>query len=658
MLTVTPAQLSFDNKGIPYSTQFSDSYYSSSGPIEECKHVFIGGNGILTRWNSDRHFTIAELGFGLGLNFLVTGNAWISRSSDSGFLHYISIEKHPPRVEDLKAFYSRLQFTSILRDSLIEQYPLPVAGIHTIRFEKLCIRLSLIWEDALSALKDSNFLADAWYLDGFSPSKNPQIWSQDISRQIFRLTQEGGTFATYSVAGFVSNNFSNAGFCIQKQPGFARKREMLTGSKIIADNKEHYTLAEKSWLISTPSKINPGDAIVIGAGLAGSAISESLARRNWQVTIIDRHPAPAQEGSGNKNAILMPRLSVDHDLQAQLTLLGFFYTQRYLKNLERDCGKTLWNDCGAIQLPRDQTQWQRMQKIISQEILPPELVITVNKKEASELSNCELAHDGWHFPSAGWIIPALVCSAIQQSFREEITFIGSTSIARIKQEESVWHVFDRDNKEIAKADIVVLANAFCANQLTQTHWCTLHPKRGQVTLISESNCNVCPDKIICADAYITPALNNELAVGATFITGDTQTDVRSNEHLQNIKNIQKIIPAFHISNTENLTGRAAIRAVSADRLPVVGPVTDKTSFNHTYATAALGATHVPYPAPNYLEGLYLATGFGSRGLAWIPLCAEALACQINNEPPPLGQSLLNAIHPNRILMKQLVKSVQ
>ena len=167
MLTVIPAQLSIDKEGLPFSTQYHDRYYSSSGPAEESKHVFINGNKILSRWNNGSDFTVAELGFGMGLNFLVTGNAWISRRPDSGFLHYIGVEKHPVNKKDLESFYSSLQIHSSLQDLFLEQYPLPINGMHRINLEDYRIRLNLFWEDGLSALCRSGFLADAWYLDGF-----------------------------------------------------------------------------------------------------------------------------------------------------------------------------------------------------------------------------------------------------------------------------------------------------------------------------------------------------------------------------------------------------------------------------------------------------------------------------------------------------------
>lgn len=657
MLTVTPATVTISDTGIFRSTQFDDVYSSSAGGIEECLHVFLDGNDFKSRIKNANKFTIAEVGFGTGINFLATSNEWESHSHSDARLHYISIEKHPITIEDLKFFYSKLSGSFSLAEELLGLYPLPITGAHRFHFNKQNITLTLIFEDALAALKESTFEVDAWYLDGFCPSKNPELWSLDIAKEIFRLTKTNGTFSSYSTAGTVKKNLSEAGFQISKQTGFSYKREMLTGVRTNETPDKQYPIDDKSWLFNTIRKSASKHALVIGGGFAGATISAALANRDWQVTLIDQHETLASEASGNTNAILMPRLSVDHDLQAQLTLLGYFYSLRYLNKLQAYSKEPLWQSCGAIQLPRDQAQWSRMQQIASQETLPSELLRSVSQDEASDLSNCVLAQGGWYFPLAGWGIPHAICTTLLNQ-HSNISFIGETEIAALENRNSIWHALDNKLTNVAKAEVVVLANALSVNKFEQTNWCKLNPKRGQITLIPNTQCNINPTKVVCADAYITPAVDNHFVLGATFVTNDTNTELRPAEHQDNFDKISNMIPSFSPPSVESVKGRAAIRAVSADRFPIVGPAADEISFNHIFTKAALGATNTRYPTPDYFDGLYIATGFGSRGMAWIPICAEALACTINNEPNPLTQPLSNAIHPSRILMKQLIKSVQ
>ena len=661
MLTVQTPQLNFNSDGIPCSELFDDPYFSLANPLEESRYVFLNSTDIPSRWKN-KHFTIAELGFGFGINFITTASAWIDKPPSDHQLHYYSIEKYPVQSDNLTRLYEQLNISSPLTEKLLEQYPLPIVGSHRIELHEYNITLTLVLGDAANCLKQCDFEADAWYLDGFSPSKNEALWSEDIAKQIYRLTQSSGTIATYTAASDVRKSFSNAGFEVCKIPGYGKKREMLIGSITNKQTTQKHTLKHRSWLISRTAQSHRDksqkSAIVIGAGMTGAAISSALARRGWQVTIIDKNSSLASEGSGNANAILMPRLSVDHDTQSQLTLLGFLYSLRYFHQLQTCSDEFTWHQCGAIQIPRDEAQWRRMQLIASQENIARSLLDPVDQQQASELANCSVASAGWHLPLAGWLTPSELCSALIKQYPDHINFQANTEISSIEKQDSQWVTYDNNQQALHRANTVIIANACSANQFEQTDWCKLHPKRGQISLIPQHECNIKPSKIVCADAYITPPIHSQHVVGATFVTADTSTELRQSEHEENLIKLKKMIPSFEQKEIRTLGGRAGIRAVSTDRLPIVGPVADEISFNTLYKDAAMGSTHNRYPAPKYHEGLYLASGFGSRGLAWIPICTESLACLINNEPSSLSNNLLNAIHPNRILMKNLVKRVQ
>ncbi|MFK7795729.1 MAG: bifunctional tRNA (5-methylaminomethyl-2-thiouridine)(34)-methyltransferase MnmD/FAD-dependent 5-carboxymethylaminomethyl-2-thiouridine(34) oxidoreductase MnmC [Gammaproteobacteria bacterium] len=657
MLTVQTPQLNFNSDGIPCSQLFDDPYFSLANPLEESQHVFLDSTDVPGRWKNT-HFTIAELGFGFGINFITTANAWIEKIQSNDQLHYISIEKYPVQPPDLIKCYQQLNLSCPVTESFLEQYPLPVSGFHHIELHQYNITLTLIFGEAIDCLKQCNFEADAWYLDGFSPKKNEALWSDPIAQQIHRLTRLSGTLSTYTAASEVRKSLTNAGFYIERKPGYGKKREMLIGTVTNKQARQTYKLKDKSWLINSHSKLNSKSAMVIGAGMAGTAMSAALAKRGWHVTLIDKNDSLASEGSGNANAILMPRLSANHDTQSQLTLIGFLYSLRYFNHLKNYSADFNWQQCGAIQIPRDETQWKRMQIIATQESIPELLLNPVSQQQASELANCSVASEGWHLPLAGWLTPSQLCSSLIGQYSDQINFQANIAIHSLERQGSQWVAYDNKQKEISRADTVVIANAYLANQFEQTDWCHIQPKRGQISLIPELHCNIRPSKIICADAYITPPINTQYVLGATFVSADTSIECRQSEHEENLMKLKKMIPSYVCKDIQSLKGRAAIRAVSFDRLPVVGPVADEISFNTRYKDAALGSTKGHYPEPRYHDGLYLASGFGSRGLAWIPLCSEVLACLINKEPSPISNNILNAIHPNRILMKNLIKRVQ
>lgn len=661
MLTVQHAQLNFNPSGIPYASDYQDTYFSQAGAIEECKHVFIQGNQLPQRW-SQKNFTIAELGFGCGINFLTTASEWLKQAQPNSQLHFISFEKHPVKREDLKKIHTLLECDETLSRQLVTHYPPPVIGSHRLHFAQKKIVLTLVLGGALEQLKKYDFEADAWYLDGFSPSKNPSLWNQEIAQNVHRLTKPQGTFSTYSVAGEVKRNLSQAGFECRKTAGFAQKNHMLVGTCYKSDQPEHYHYREKSWLHARPviSNKKTHHVVIIGAGMAGFNIAAALAQRNWHCTIVDKHNSIAQESSGNQNAILMPRLSVDHDIQSQLTLQGFLYSLQLFEQLNQTQQAPLWHPCGAIQIPRDSMQASRMQQILDNEHLPAELIQPVSQHQAQQLSACSMNMGGWYIPKAGWIVPAELCQALWNQYSGHINFQGGHEISRIQQKESCWQVIAQ-NKIIAEAEHVVIASAYTSNLFKQTSWCSMHAKRGQVTYIPQQYSSVHPEKILCSDVYLTPAVNQHYVLGASFISADTDTRIRKAEHESNINKLHKMIdfkldkPTFS-QQLDNMGGRVGIRAVGPDRLPIIGQVAQREAFMNDFSEMATGNTRHQYPRPNYYDGLYIACGFGSRGLAWIPLCAEALASTMNNEPSPLNTSITRALHPNRLLVKLLTNN--
>ena len=249
MLTVQPAQLNFNKDGIPCSEQFGDPYFSLANPLAESQYVFLDSSNIIDRW-MNKHFTIAELGFGFGINFITTANHWNTSSQPNHRLHYISIEKYPVLTDDLAQCYKQLNIASPIIDSLLQNYPPLVEGFHRIEFNDYNIVLTLIFGDADDYLEQCEFEADAWFLDGFSPSKNKALWSNDIAEHIQRLTKKGGTLSTYSAASEVRKSFSKVGFDITKLSGYGKKREMLVGTLKSKQSLRSFNLKDKPWFIN------------------------------------------------------------------------------------------------------------------------------------------------------------------------------------------------------------------------------------------------------------------------------------------------------------------------------------------------------------------------------------------------------------------------
>lgn len=226
------APLIFADDGTPISPAYDDIYHSAAGGHAQAKHVFMAGNGLPERWRGEDCFAVLETGFGLGINFLATWLTWQNDLQRCRALHFISLEKHPFSAADLSRVHQAWPEFSALSEALIQRWPVvesPAPGEHRIGLSGGRVILHLVFGDAFEQLPKLDVAVDAFYLDGFSPAKNPELWSPELCRSLHRLAKPSATLATWSVAGAVRRALSDAGFTVEKRPGFAGKRQMLIG---------------------------------------------------------------------------------------------------------------------------------------------------------------------------------------------------------------------------------------------------------------------------------------------------------------------------------------------------------------------------------------------------------------------------------------------
>ncbi|MDB5524824.1 MAG: 5-methylaminomethyl-2-thiouridine methyltransferase [Rhizobium sp.] len=220
---------------MPYSTAFGDHFYCRTDGRAECGHVFLAGNGLPERWHQGGTFTIGELGFGTGLNFCETWRVWKSRDAQlkslQANLHFISFELYPMDRDSIGKAIGRWPEIAAERQALLDQWPDRPSGIVDLQMDD-SVRLTVVCGEALENVRASEEMFDAWYLDGFAPSRNGAMWSPELMKAVFDHTKDDGTFATYAAAGFVRRNLVAAGFRVERRPGFAGKREMLAGTKV------------------------------------------------------------------------------------------------------------------------------------------------------------------------------------------------------------------------------------------------------------------------------------------------------------------------------------------------------------------------------------------------------------------------------------------
>ena len=312
-LTRTPApKLDFSRPGTPAASDFDDIYFSTDGGLEETRAVFLNGCGLPEGWQGRDVYTIAELGFGSGLNFLATWQAWKQSASSrkpGSRLHFISIEGFPFVQEDLKRALSHFPELQSLSSPLIQSWPGPVKGLHRRHFGD--VTLTLVQDDVIASLQALDLKADAWFLDGFSPAKNPAMWGQDVMNEIARLSAPGARLATFTVAGFVRRGLEQVGFEVERLEGFGRKRHRLE-ARFLKD--KHLTTPKTK---SSPT--------IIGAGIAGASIARAFARRGVTPYII-ADPNHV-EASGNGAGLVKPRFDLQDNPASRFFLSSFLYAR-------------------------------------------------------------------------------------------------------------------------------------------------------------------------------------------------------------------------------------------------------------------------------------------------------------------------------------------
>ena len=613
--------------GTPYSPRFHDRYRSETGGLTQARDVFLHGCGLPAAWAGAPQWRILETGFGLGLNFLVTWAAWKADPARPRLLHFVSVEAFPASADDLlRAALAHPELLP-LAEQLQAQFHGLTPGFHRLVFEGGRVLLTLCIGDARAMLREQHFMADTVYLDGFSPQHNPDIWDEHTLKAVARCCRRGTRVATWTIARSVRDALTQCGFTVQKVPGVPPKRDNLQ-----AEFNPRWEPRRAPGMAALPVDVQPGTCMVIGAGLAGASVATSLARRGWQVTVLDAGAAPAAGASGLPAGLLAPHVSPDDSLLSRLSRAGVRATWQQAQTYLED--GVDWQPTGVLEHRVDGT---------------PGLGVTENAHHTSmPASAANLAAAGlppdtvacWH-STAGWIKPArLVAELLAQP---GITFVPNTPVAQLLPQGDGWQALDAQGQVLAHTDMVVVAAAYASGAVLGTAL-PLQAIRGQMSwglrAADGSDATHFPPFPVNGDGSLVPAVptTDGLAwyAGATFErdcadpTPDPAT--LAHNHQANFTRLHTLLPgtAQHLAgvfaDASKLQSWSNIRCASPDRLPLVGVI-----------------------AP----GLWVSTAMGSRGISLAVLCAELLAARVHGEPLPLEQRLAQALAVERLRMPQI-----
>lgn len=598
--------------GVPRSERFDDIYHTEAGALAQSRHVFLGGCGLPAAWAGRPRWLILETGFGLGLNFLTSWQAWRADPARPGMLHVVSIEAHPVAAADLLRAAAAYPELAPLAEALAAQWHGLLPGFHRLAFDAGRVLLTLCIGEVLPMLRAQRFEADSIFLDGFSPQKNPAMWSPETLAAVARFARRGTGLATWSYARAVRDALAQHGFALERRAGLPPKRDCLAAVFAPA-----WTVRRRDAL---PAPAAPGHCAVVGAGLAGAAVAASLARRGWRVTVLDAAAQPAAGASALPVGVMAPHVSPDDALLSRLTRAGIRATWLELERLLAE-GRD-WRASGVLERRPDgdlrlppgwsaegpNESWPASAAQCAEAALPP---------DAPALRHAR----------AGWVRPRRLVEAWLRT--PGVAFRGEARLERLERGAAGWRLLDAAGALLAEADRVVLA-AGCASQRFAPAL-PLQPVRGQVAwgrvAASADGAGALPALPLNGDGHLVagvPEADGSLLwlAGATYDRGSTDLEARAADAEFNRQRLERLAPAaaaalapaFARGEAEAWVG---VRCASGDRRPLVGPLED--------------------------DGLWVCTALGSRGLSFAALCAELLAARWHGEPLPLPAKLAEAL---------------
>ncbi len=571
-------QLVWAEDGSPRSGRFGDVYFSKDDGLAETRAVFLDGCGLPEAWTGRADFTVAELGFGTGLNIVALLDLWRRTRPENGRLHIFSIEGFPLTRDEAARALSAWPELAETAAAVLAVWPAGTPGFHRLDLPQWGAAIDLAVGDAEWALSQWSGPADAWFLDGFSPALNPGMWSPEIMALIAARSAPGARVATFTVAGAVRRGLAEHGFFVEKKPGHGRKRERL---------EAHLPSA------ASTAK-SPPHIAVIGAGIAGASATRALIAGGARVTVIEAE-RPGAGGSGFPAALVTPRLDAGD------ALIAGFHAQALerARDLYRALPEAIIAE-GVLQLeqaPRDAT---RFDKIAAQDLWPADAMTRLAPAAASKHLGEAVSTGGLMMSGALALRPSAVLEPWLAG-AERLT----ARVAGIQAQDGRWRLLDTQGDLILEVEAVILTAGWGAAALAPD--LPLTPVAGQADWVDGAG-----GAPVAWGGYAVPT-GKGLLFGATHARGQTDLATDAEASARNLAALAAALPrlAAHVEATGPSHSRKAVRATTPDRLPVAG---------------SLGQA-----------GLYALTGLGSRGFCVAPLLGEHLAALILNQPSPLPE---------------------
>lgn len=593
-----------DEKGLIRSRVFDDLYFSAEDGLAESDYNFIKGNDLPKAWQDKDSFTICELGFGTGLNMMLTLDYWLKEGGKGSKLRLISIEKHPLDKEMMaRALTSFKDKLGAAYDCMMAAYPKVVLpGFQIIKLSA-DVELLLIYSDVEEALKSLDVGIDCWFLDGFNPAKNQAMWSDKVFEEVARLSNQHATFATFTAAGFVKRGLLAVGFEVSKEKGFGRKRERLTG---------RFTKEKRASKVKT----NIENIAIIGGGIAGATLAYHLACEGVKVDLYEAKAQVGEGASGNALGLINPKITALPSMKTDFYTQAYSYALSFYKGLQ-GLEDVAFDQRGSLHIAIDDKRLEKFEKMVGAAGWPQSALRLVEPQEASELSGLPISRDALWMPLSAALNP--------QKTVQFLCAHALITVNRSMQVQSLNHVEDKGwqlNNQGPFYQNVVLANGMEAGNLLKpfTTDVPLQPVRGQVTNVSAPDMKNLRVNL-CFGGYVSRLEDGSFMLGATYDRDVNDDEHRVEDDQSNIDYFKRFFDQFGEEMAAS-GGRAGVRVSASDYMPIIGPVEGH-------------------------KGLYCHLAHRSHGLTTAPLSSHFLADLILGRDAFLPKAIQSSLSPGR-----------
>jgi tRNA 5-methylaminomethyl-2-thiouridine biosynthesis bifunctional protein len=629
------------------STDFDDYYFLLLDPIGERQSVFIDGNQLPKRFaelQPNSIFRVGETGFGTGLTFLLGWLSFLAYAPPSARLQWVSTEAFPLSHHDLNQALDALPLPDAfikVANQLREAWPEPIPTCHRRLFADGRIILDLHLNDAEVVFSQLSGSIDAWCLDGFSPDRNPTLWTNGLFRALAKHSHRTSTLSTFTSARLVRDRLTDAGFSVEKVQGYGGKRDRLNA--VFANNPEQHP-----W---TPG--NHAGAMnriaIVGAGLAGAWVAQAFAQRGIAVMLFEKDQ-PASGASGNLQGITYAKLSIEATPNSLIQMQSLAHLSQWFRYFAPDH----WQQSGALLLAQDDQARSHQEKLLA---ALPDCYLqmqSVSRSDASDLAGLSLNHGGLFLPDAGWLNPKGCVSELLTNPRIEVKPYQRILHAETSKDGTLLTIQSpTDLEEQQVVDLVIWTNALEASQFIDMHL-PLKPVRGQITQISSVPALRMP---ICGDAYVAPAANGMMTCGATYAPNSDDLEPRVDDDFTNLAAANSLLQHPAWTAKDILGHRVSLRTATPDYAPIVGQIADPRDWDSRLDGLKYDASFQPSEALPYLNGQYVLAGLGSRGTLTAPITAELVVSQILGEVLPVSEAVRDALAPDRFFRRQLIRGL-